>query len=65
MTRWLLLATLMLAGCSTSGPAVPDLCAGWQPIRPGALDVMSMSAGLVAQILAHDMHGQLLCGWAP
>lgn len=63
MTKWCVLATLLIAGCSASGPAVPDLCAGWKPIRPDAMDVKGMSGALVTQILAHDLHGQQLCGW--
>jgi hypothetical protein len=65
MTRLLVLAMMLTVTACTSGPASSDLCAGWAPIRPTVTDVNAMSGVLVAQVLAHNMHGAQLCGWAP
>lgn len=58
--------TLLATNCASGPPqAIPDRCAGWEPIRPSGLDLDRMSGALVEQILAHDKHGVQLCGWHP
>jgi hypothetical protein len=55
-------ATALLSGCATNSGSP---CGGWKPIRPTHAEVMAMSGGTVAQILAHNEQGAKVCGWKP
>jgi hypothetical protein len=58
----LIVAALSLAGCATTGGTA---CDGWTPIRPTIQDLGTMSGELAGQILAHNTHGEKICGWRP
>ena len=47
---------LMLAGCVTTGAAIPNTCAGWRAIHPSREDVLTR--GTKEQIIAHNEYGQ-------
>lgn len=58
---WLLLILpLAVSGCASGAG---DACLPWQPIWPTAADVDVISDELVAQILAHNETGAMVCGW--
>jgi hypothetical protein len=65
MMKWFGLALMLTVSACGNGPVSPNLCAGWEPIRPTPADMKVMSSELVMQVLSHDQYGQRLCGWSP
>lgn len=60
----MLLATLLLTGCATPGPASPDtFCAIAEPIVLDPAD--RLTASTLRQVIAHDEKGRKVCGWKP
>lgn len=62
MVKVLILALMLLAGCTTAGGS---FCAVEHPIRPTRAEVATLSDASVAAILAHNEKGARLCGWKP
>lgn len=57
---------LFVTACANGQPAtVATECTAFAPIRPAVEDIDAISAGLAAQILAHNRTGQRVCGWVP
>ncbi len=53
---------LALAACQTASGAFCDIA---KPQRPSAAEIEAMSDARVAEVLAHNIKGQRLCGWRP
>lgn len=68
-----LVLTLLLASCVTAGAGKPQtacpppdnraMCAAFAPILVSKDDVLT--DGTAKQILAHNLTGEVLCGWNP
>jgi hypothetical protein len=56
-----LLATLPMMTRCAAGTVPTDGCAGWEPIRPSAHDILTPET--TREILTHDQHGAIACGW--
>jgi hypothetical protein len=50
----------MMTRCA-AGTVPTDGCAGWEPIRPSAHDILTPET--TREILTHDQHGAIACGW--
>lgn len=59
-TSALIIAALLLAGCSTTAG---NFCQVSSPIRPSASD--SLTEGTARQILTHNRYGAEVCRWQP
>lgn len=57
-----LCALLALSACQT---ASGTFCTVARPQRPSAAEIEAMSDARVAEVLAHNLKGQKLCGWRP
>lgn len=55
-------ASVLLSGCAKSLNNGLH-CEGWSAIRPQAADISCLSDDLVEQILKHNSHGEVRCGW--
>lgn len=53
---------LVLAACQTASGSFCDIA---RPQRPAAAEIEAMSDARVADVLAHNLKGQRLCGWRP
>ena len=53
----------LTAGCATEPTSQSDACDWVQPIRLSRADVLT--EGTLAQIVAHNETGEVLCGWVP
>lgn len=56
-------ALLALGACNEIGPVATDPCGPWRAIRVSHED--SLTADTARQVLAHNLTGARLCGWAP
>lgn len=65
--RWttasILLATLSLSGCATSGPVPSAFCDNAKPIYLSHGDMLT--AETLRGIVRHNEKGETLCGWKP
>lgn len=59
-TSLIIIAALILAGCTTTGG---DFCLLASPIRPSASDVLT--EGTARQILTFNETGARVCAWKP
>ena len=59
----LILSTGLSAGCAIEPPGLRQDCDWAAPIRPSHQDVLTDRT--LAQIVAHNEIGALLCGWVP
>lgn len=59
----LILSAGLTAGCGIDPRGLREDCDWAAPIRPSRLD--GLSAGTLAQIVAHNEVGARLCGWRP
>ena len=55
------LALALTAGCAIEPTNQSDACDWAQPIRPSRADVLT--EGTLAQIVAHNETGEVLCRW--
>ena len=58
------LAIVLLAGCERI-VYVSDGCLYFEPIRPTAEEIATMTSETVRQILSHNDTGKGLCDWQP
>jgi hypothetical protein len=58
----ILVATLALAGCTTTGGTFCDIA---KPIRPSQAALDAMDGQDVVAVLVHNKTGERLCGWTP
>lgn len=64
--RKALLAAIVIASASgCASDAATSGCEWTRPIRPTAEDISVISDTLVNQLLAHNLAGAEICGWAP
>ena len=59
----LILSAALTAGCAIDPAVMYEDCDCAEPIRPSRHDVVSDAT--LAQIVAHNEVGALLCGWQP
>ena len=59
----LILSAGLVAGCAIDPRGLRGDCDWVEPIRPSRADILSDST--LAQIVAHNEVGSLLCGWVP
>ena len=59
----LILSAGLTAGCAIETEGLRGDCDWAEPIRPSRQDVLSEQT--LAQILAHNEVGAMLCGWVP
>jgi predicted small lipoprotein YifL len=57
----MLLVSLSLGGCGTSGPVNPDC--NFRPLYLDPADVLTERT--LRDIIAHNEKGETLCGWKP
>ena len=57
----MIFSAALTAGCATEPTSQSDACDWAQPIRPSRADVLT--EGTLAQIVAHNETGEVLCGW--
>ncbi|WP_211102928.1 hypothetical protein [Azospirillum sp. B21] len=53
----------LLSGCATNGAGTEGGCAAFRPIYTSRAD--ALTDGTAEQLLAHNLTGAQLCGWAP
>ena len=59
----MIFSAALTAGCAIEPTNQSDACDWVQPIRPSRADVLT--EGTLAQIVAHNETGEVLCGWVP